>query len=149
MMIIRSRRLSVRRPMPTTPASAIPAPITPERFLRERAIGIKVIRAFKVDGIEFATQHKLFQIDHLRAFDVERLQFLGGEGHELAAIIFVAFDDLGLIDLLTRSRIMRPNRDPGDGLALSYVTAAIVPVKVRCQQLGNILVSPLLRRRSG
>jgi hypothetical protein len=36
------------------------------------------------------------EIDHLRAFDVECLELLGGKGHEFAAAVFVSFDDLPL-----------------------------------------------------
>jgi hypothetical protein len=58
---------------------------------------------------------------NLRAFDVERLQLLVGEGEELTAAVFVSFDDLALLDLLAGSRIMRAERDPGGvGALLSY-----------------------------
>ena len=36
---------------------------------------------------KIAPRHKLFEIDHLGAFDVERVQFLGGKRDELAATV--------------------------------------------------------------
>jgi len=49
---IRSRRLSVRGPSPTTPASAIARADHPEHFLRHRAIRVEVIGGVEIDGIE-------------------------------------------------------------------------------------------------
>src|ERR1700730_18161903 len=72
----------------------------PERLDRDRTIGIEIIRAVEIDGIDIVRRHELLQIDHLRAFDIERLQLLGGEGDELAAGVFVSLDDLTLVDLL-------------------------------------------------
>ena len=52
-------------------------------------------------GIEIAPRHKLFGIDHLRAFDVERLQFLGGERDEMAS-----YTRLLLLTVPTRERVL-------------------------------------------
>jgi hypothetical protein len=143
---IRSRRLSVRGPSPTTPASGHRRADHPERFLRHRAIRIEVIGGVEIDGIEVTPWHKLFEVDDLRAFDIECLQFLGGKRDELAATVFVTFDDFRLVNLRTCPRIMRPDRDPGDGLGLIGITATIVSAKVRQQRLGNPLRSRWLRR---
>ena len=48
-------------------------------------------------------------------FDIERLQLVGGEGEELAAGVFVSFEDLVLVGLLAGFGIVRPERDPGCG----------------------------------
>src|SRR5580700_6216224 len=64
-MTMRSRRLRVSRPSPTTPASAIAAPDHPERLDRDRTIGMEIIRAVEIDGIDIVTRHELLQIDHL------------------------------------------------------------------------------------
>src|SRR5205085_9500482 len=82
---------------------------------------------------------KLLQIARLRAFEVERLQFLGGEGDELAATVFVAFDYLRLVDLLASSGIMRPKRDPGGGGALVSIKAGIVGEEPRCRWRRTLL----------
>jgi hypothetical protein len=66
------------------------------------------------------------QIVHRGAFDVERLQFLGGERDELAATVFVSFDDLAFVDLLAGSGIMRPKRDASGSATLVRVRAAIL-----------------------
>jgi hypothetical protein len=116
---IRSRRLTVSRPSPTTPASALPRRSPAASRLRSghrdrgnRAIRIEVIRAVEIDGIDVAARHELLQIDHFRAFDVERLQFLGSECDELAALIQSDFLVRGLSLRLYRSRITRPERGP-------------------------------------
>src|SRR5260370_36981704 len=70
---IRSRRRSVRRPSPTTPCLGHCRTDYPQRLDCDRAIGIEVIRAVEIDGIDIAARHELLQIDHLGAFDVERL----------------------------------------------------------------------------
>src|SRR5205085_11799781 len=88
---------------------------------------------------------KLLQIARLRAFEVERLQFLGGEGDELAATVFVAFDYLRLIDLLTRSGIMRLKRDPGGGGALVSIKAGIVGEEPRCRWRRTLLPATQIR----
>ena len=118
----------------------------PERFLRHRAIRVEVIGGVEIDGIEVILWDKLFEVDDLRAFDVECLQFLGGKRDELAATVFVTFDDFRLLDLLARSRIMRPDTDPGKGLGLICVIATIVSAKLRQGRLGNLLRSLWLRR---
>src|ERR1700738_128021 len=74
---IRSRRLRVRRPSPTTPTLAIAAPITRKRLDRDRAIGIDEVRAVEIDRIDVATRYKLLQVDDLCAFDIERLHLVG------------------------------------------------------------------------
>jgi hypothetical protein len=61
-----------------------------QRFDGDRAIGIKIIRALEVDGIEFTARHKLLQVDDLGAFDIQGLQLVCGERDELAALIFVS-----------------------------------------------------------
>src|ERR1700732_1340263 len=72
----------------------------PERLDRNRTIGIDVVRAVEIDRIDVAAWYKFLQVDDLCAFDIERLQLVGGEGEELAAAVFVSFDDLALVDLL-------------------------------------------------
>ena len=89
--------------------------------------------------------HKLFEVDDLRAFDVECLQFLGGKRDELAATVFVTFDDFCLVNLFTGPRIMRPDSDPGDGLGLICIIATIVSAKVRQRRLGTACRSPANR----
>src|SRR5438270_146867 len=98
----------------------------PERLDRDRTIGMEIIRAVEIDGIDIIRRHELLQIDHLRAFDIERLQLLGGEGDEFAAGVFVSIYDLTLVDLLAGCGIMRPKRDPGGGGALACISAGIV-----------------------
>ncbi|MBV9376001.1 MAG: hypothetical protein JO320_13250 [Alphaproteobacteria bacterium] len=73
----------------------------------------------------------LFEIDHLRAFDLERRQFLGRKRDELVAVIFVAFADFRLVDLLTGSRIMRPYYGIGDLKALIYIRTVILSASLR------------------
>ena len=141
---IRSRRLSVRRPSPTTPCLGRRRADHPERFLRHRAIRVEVIGSVEIDGIELTPWHKLRQVDDLRAFDVECLQFLGGKRDELTATVFIALDDLRLINLLTRSRIMRPDSDPGGRAGLICVIAASMSTKVRHQRLGKLGLAPRL-----
>jgi hypothetical protein len=84
----------------------------------------------EIDGIEVTPWHKLFEVDDLRAFELECLQFLRGKRDELAATVFVAFDDFRLVNLLTCPRIVRPNSDPGDGLGLICIMATIVSAKL-------------------
>src|ERR1700730_12308884 len=69
----------------------------PERLDRDRTIGMEMIRALEIGRIDLVTRHELLQIDHLRAFDIERLQLLGGEGDEFAAGVFVSLDDVALV----------------------------------------------------
>src|SRR2546423_4983900 len=64
----------------------------------------------------------------------KRLQLLVGEGEELAAAVFVSFDDLALLDLLAGSRIMRAERDAGgcgDLLSVHLVAEERASVGVR------------------
>jgi hypothetical protein len=103
----------VRPPSPTRPASAIAARITRSVSTAIGPSGIEVIRTVEIDGIDVAARHELLQIDHVRAFDVERFQFLGGECNELAALVFVTLDDLFLLNLFAGSRIIRSKTDPG------------------------------------
>src|SRR5205085_7769372 len=77
---------------------------------------------------------------------VQCLQFLGGKRDELAATVFVTLDDLRLVDLLTCPRIMRPDRDPGDGRGLICIIATIVSAKLRHQRLGKLFPSRWLQR---
>ena len=65
----------------------------PQRLDRDRAVWVEVIRRIKIDGVDVAARHERFQIDHLRALDIERLQLLGGERDELAAIVFISLND--------------------------------------------------------
>jgi hypothetical protein len=58
---------------------------------------------------------------------------VGCEGEELAAAVFVSFDDLALLDLLTGSGIMRPERDPGGRGSLVSIKAGVVGGKPRCR----------------
>ena len=82
----------------------------------------------------------------LELSNVECLQFLGGKRDELAATVFVPLDDLRLIDLLARSRIMWPDRDRGNGLGLIGVIPATMSAKVRHQRLGKLFPSRWLQR---
>src|SRR3984893_12572707 len=102
----------------------------PERLDRDRTIGIEIIRAVEIPsgGTNFS------KIDHLRAFDIERLQLLGGEGDEFAAGVFVSLDHLTLVDLLASCGIMRPKRDPGGCGALVSIKAGIVDEEPRCRR---------------
>jgi hypothetical protein len=109
---IRSRRLSVSRPIPTTPCLGYCRADHPQRLDRDRAVGIEVIRAVEIDGIDVAARHELLQIDHLRTFHVEGLQFLRHECDELAGFVFVTFDDLFFLHNLASAGIVRPQRDP-------------------------------------
>jgi hypothetical protein len=59
---IRSRRRSVRRPSPTTPASGHRRTDHPQRCDCDPAIGIEVIRTVEIDGIDVAARHELLQI---------------------------------------------------------------------------------------
>jgi hypothetical protein len=65
------------------PASAIAADYL-KRFDRDRAIRIEVIRAIEVNGSSSSRATELLQVDDLRAFHVERLQFRRCD--ELAAL---------------------------------------------------------------
>ena len=105
----------------------------PQRLDCDRAIGIEVIRAVEIDEIDVAARHELLQIDHLRAFYVEGLQFLSGEGNELATLVFVTFDDLFFLDLLPSARIVRPQRDPSccAGLILHFLVVTWVESRRR------------------
>src|SRR5580704_14015361 len=58
---IRSRRLRVRRPSPTTPGLGYGRADNPERRHRDRTIGIDVIRAVEIDRID-AGARKLLQV---------------------------------------------------------------------------------------
>ena len=111
----------------------------PECFLRHWTIRIEIIGGVEIDRIEVTLWHKPFEIDDLRAFDVECLQFLGGKRDELAATVFVTLDDFRLVNLLTCPRIMWPDSDPGEGLGLIGIIATIVSAKLRQRRLGNLL----------
>jgi hypothetical protein len=106
------------------------------------------VRGGEIDGIEVTPWHKLFEVDNLRAFDVQCLQFLGGKRDELAATVFVTLDDFRLVNLLTCPRIMRPNSDPGKGLRLICVIAIIVSGKVRQRRLGSVFGPLFVAARS-
>src|SRR5690349_8026407 len=62
-------------------------------FDGDRAIRIEVVRRIEVEG-RFPPWHERFQVNHFRAFDIERLQLLRREGHELSAFVFVALHDV-------------------------------------------------------
>src|ERR1700732_2406556 len=89
---------------------------------------------------------QLLQVNNLLAFDIERLQLLGCEGEELAAAVFVSFDDLALLDLLAGSGIMRPERDPGGGRAVVSIRAGIVGEKPRWRWRRTLLPSTPIRQ---
>src|SRR6516225_8010810 len=78
-----------------------------QRLDRDRTVRVEVIQRVKIDGIDVAARHERFQIDHLRALDIERLQLLGGERDELAAIVFISLNDSRFLDRLARAWVMR------------------------------------------
>src|ERR1700730_14569495 len=82
--------------------------------------------------------------DYLLAFDIERLQLLGGEGDEFAAGVFVSLDDLTLVDLLASCGIMRPKRDPGGGGALVSIKAGIIGKEPWCRWRRTLLAFTLI-----
>src|SRR5207249_7924971 len=55
------------------------------------------------------------EIDRFRTLDIERLELVAAEGHELAALVFVAFDNLVPLDFLASLRVMGPERDRREG----------------------------------
>src|SRR5438874_5955093 len=118
----------------------------PERLDRDRTIGMEIIRAVEIDGIDIIRRHELLQIDHLRAFDIERLQLLGGEGDEFAAGVFVSIYDLTLVDLLASCGIMRPKRDPGGGGALVSISTGIVDGEPRYRWRRTLSPSAQIRQ---
>ena len=87
-----------------------------------------------------------FEIDHLRAFDLERRQFLGRKRDELAAgnIRSLCRIDFRLVDLLTGSRIMRPYYGIGDLKALICIRTVILSASLRLRILGKLVVSAKL-----
>src|SRR5437762_10304688 len=109
----RSRRLKVTRPIPTSPASAIAAPITRKCLNRDRAIRINIIRVTEIHRVDLGARHEGFEVDDLRAFHVECLELGGREGDELAALVFVALGDLLPLDLLAAVRVVRAKGDAG------------------------------------
>jgi DNA polymerase (family 10) len=74
--------------------------------------GRKVVAA-KTEGEIY--QELGLPCDHVRTFDVERLQLCRGEGDELPALVFVAFDDLVALYLPAGIAIDRPQSDPRGG----------------------------------
>jgi hypothetical protein len=64
----------------------------------------------------------------------------------LAAAVFVSFDDLALLDLLTGSGIMRPERDPGGRGSLVSITAGIVGEEPRHRRRRTLLPSTSIRQ---
>src|SRR6516164_10469379 len=92
-----------------------------------------------------------------RSLDIERLQLLGGERNELAAAVFVSFDDGRFCDLLARPRVVWTQRDPGGlirslgGSAAARVSGAGPQAGHRRQRGGTraLDLSPLCRTRLG
>src|ERR1700730_13210341 len=76
---IRSRRLIVRRPIPTTPRISHRCPDHPDRLDRHLAIGVEVIGAVEVHRVEFAAGDKHLQVDDLGTLQIERLQLVRRE----------------------------------------------------------------------
>src|SRR5580692_1245271 len=64
-MTMRSRRLRVSRPSPTDAGLGHCRADHPQRLDRDRTIGMEIIRAVEIDGIDIVTRHELLQIDHL------------------------------------------------------------------------------------
>src|SRR5690349_1108706 len=107
----RSRRLKVTRPIPTSPASAIAAPITRNVSTADRPIRIDVIRGAEIYRVDLGARHESLNVDDLRAFHVERFELGGREGDELAALVFVAPGDLLPFDLLAGVGVVRAQGD--------------------------------------
>jgi hypothetical protein len=93
---------------------------------RDGAVGIEVVGAVEVNGINFAAWHKFLQVYNLGAFDIERLQLIRRERDELAALVFVALDDLLLLDFFAGARIVRAERDPCCRAALIFGRAGVI-----------------------
>jgi hypothetical protein len=110
---MRSRRLSVRRPSPTIPVSAIAALDHLIRLRGDRTVRIDVVRRAEIERVDISARHEGGEVDSFRAFDVERLQLLWRERDELSAVVLVAFPHLATLDLRAAVRIMRAQRDPG------------------------------------
>jgi hypothetical protein len=91
-----------------------------------------------IDGIDVAARHELLQIDHLRAFNVERLQFFRGECDELAAFVFVSLDDLFFLYLLAGAGIMGPKRYSSCCAALILLAQLVISVEYRLRALSVI-----------
>src|SRR5580693_1830954 len=73
------------------------------------------------------------------------LHLVGGEGEELAAAVFVSFEDLAFVDRLAGSGIVRPKRDPGRGRGLVSIRAAIVGKEPPYRWRGTLLPSTQIR----
>src|SRR2546423_15116699 len=76
----------------------------------------------------------------------KRLQLLVGEGEELAAAVFVSFDDPALLDLLAGSRIMRAERDAGGGGALLSIRGGTIGAEPRYRSLRTLLLATPTRQ---
>ena len=133
---IRSRQLNVRRPIPTTPLSAIAAPITRIASTRHLAIWVEVIRAAEIDGVNFDARDEHLQVDDFGAPQVERLQLVRCECDVLAALILVSPDDL-FLDLLAGARIVRPERNPSCGATSFSLIFDIIRTRSRRRSLGD------------
>src|SRR6202047_2917005 len=64
---------------------------------------------------------------------------------QLAASVFVSFDDLAFLDLLAGSRIMRPEGDPGRSGALIPISAGIVGAEPRYRWRRTLLPATQIR----
>src|ERR1700751_1397483 len=51
---------------------------------------------------------------------------IGGEGDEMAAVVFIALEDLRLVDFLAGGGVMRPKRDACRALGLIRVFAGAI-----------------------
>ena len=77
----------------------------PEGLSGELAIRIDVIGGIEVDRIDFVALDKALEVDDLRRFDLQGLQFIVVDRHIAAALVLVPLDDLVAVDDLAGLRV--------------------------------------------
>jgi hypothetical protein len=74
------------------------------------AVRIYVVRGAEINRVDLSARHERAQGNGARTLDIERLQFLWRECHELAALVLVALRHFVALNLLAGMRIMGTKR---------------------------------------
>src|SRR4051812_31317296 len=69
-----------------------------------------VVRGAEINRVDIGAWHESGQVEGPRTLDIERLQVLWRECHELTALVLVALRHFVALNLLARVRIMGPKR---------------------------------------
>src|SRR5262249_46616307 len=73
-----------------------------ERLLADFAIRRDVVRAVEIELVDFFLRHEFVDLDRALALDGNRLKLFGLDLDVFALVHFVAFDDVGRVDLVSR-----------------------------------------------